>query len=241
MDREELKDIEQRRYAKHIMLPEIGKEGQLKLKKSRVLVVGAGGLGAPVLLYLSAAGIGKIGIADNDLVGESNLQRQILYGGSDMGKQKAIIAKQKLSAQFPLVEYQIHNIFLSEENALFICKNYDIVVDATDNYKARYTLNETCLEQNKPLVFGSIYKFEGQISVFNYKNGANLKDFFPTMPKEENVPNPEATGILGVLPGIIGLYQANETVKVVLGAGDVLSGKMLYVNILTNAHRLIEL
>jgi len=241
MNQEELKDIELRRYAKHIMLPEIGKEGQLRMKNSSVLVVGAGGLGAPVLLYLSAAGVGKIGIADNDLVGESNLQRQILYGGNDLGKQKAIVAKQKLGTQFPLVKYQVHNIFLSEENARFICKEYDLIVDATDNYNARYTLNATCLEQNKPLVFGSIYKFEGQVSVFNYRNGPNLTDFFPTLPRESNVPNPGATGILGVLPGIISLYQANETIKVILNIGEILSGKMLYVNILTNKHQLIML
>ena len=174
-----LSDREKRRYQRHIMLPEIGETGQKKLKQAKVLVIGAGGLGCPVLQYLAAAGVGTIGIVDNDLVQESNLQRQILYGRNDLGKLKAIIAKQRLMELNGLPEYKVLNTYLSKENALGILRDYDIVVDATDNFSSRYLISDACVIMGKPLVFGAIYKFEGQVSVFNYKGGPSLRCLYP--------------------------------------------------------------
>ena len=230
-----------RRYQRHIMLPELGLEGQEKLKKAKVLVVGAGGLGSPALQYLAAAGVGYIGISDNDLVNESNLQRQILYGGHDLGKQKAIIAKQRLKVLNPLITYEIHNIFLNSDNNEILCKNYDIIVDATDNFKTRYLLSDTCVKLGKPLVYGSIYKFEGQISVFNYKGGPSLRDFFPEEPKNDATPDPGEIGVVGVLPGVIGTLQANEVIKIITGAGEITSGIIFVINVLNLSNYFIHL
>lgn len=225
------KEIE--RYSRHILLGEIGMAGQEKLKNARVLVVGAGGLGCPVLQYLTAAGVGTIGIVDFDKVDISNLQRQILYSVEDIGKQKASIAAQKLSAQNPLVKFNVHNVELSNQNALEIFSQYDIIVDGSDNFATRYLVNDACVLLNKPLVYGSIYKFEGQLSVFNYQNGPTYRCVFPAPPLPGEVLNCAETGVLGVLPGIIGSLQANECIKIITGIGETLSGKLLLMDALS--------
>jgi len=236
-----LSNLELRRYKKQIMLSEVGEKGQEKLKNSSVLIIGAGGLGAPVLYYLSAMGVGTIGISDNDLVEESNLQRQVLYGAGDLGKQKAIVAKQRLGAQYPMINYNIHNICIADENIDFILKKYDIIVDATDNYPTRYLLDEYCRKIKKPLVYGAIYKFEGQISVFHYQQGPGLSDIFPEMPDSNSAARSSDTGIIGVLPAVLGSMQANEVIKIITGAGSVLSGEMLYVDILNNNYQKLSI
>lgn len=232
MDTISLNSQELRRYNRQMMIPEIGREGQEKLKSASVLVVGAGGLGCPVLQYLSAAGIGKLGIMDEDKVDEENLQRQILYGVNDLGKLKSIIAKTRLTYQNPLVEYEIYNIRFQNKNALEIARNYDIIVDATDNYSSRYLINDACVILGKPMVYGSIYKFEGQLSVFNYNGGPTYRCLYPEAPKKFEAPEPSETGVIGVLPGLIGTFQANETIKIIIGKGKILSGELLVVNIL---------
>ena len=236
-----LSEIELRRYKRHIMLPELGTEGQEKLKKSSVLVVGAGGLGAPVLLYLAAAGIGKIGIADNDLVSDSNLQRQVLYGAGDLGKQKAIVAKQRLQEQNPLNEYVVHNICLGSENADLIMSKYDVIVDATDNFPTRYMLDDICSQLKRPLVYGSIYKYEGQVTVFHYQDGPGLTDLYPEMPVRGEAANPSSVGILGILPGITGSIQACEVIKILTETGEVMAGKMLLINIMNSSYNLFSI
>jgi adenylyltransferase/sulfurtransferase len=223
---------EVRRYTKQIMIPEIGLEGQEKLKKAKVLVVGAGGLGCPVLQYLAAAGIGKIGIVEFDKVDESNLQRQVLYGSLDVGKLKAIIAKNWLEHLNSLVEIEIFNLRLDAANALGLVKQYDIIVDATDNYEVRYIINDACVINNKTMVHGAIFKFEGQASVFNYKNGPTYRCYNPYDKSQEfKNPKPADVGLMGVLPGITGTIMANEVIKVITDTGLVLSGKLLIFNI----------
>lgn len=229
-----LSDAEKRRYRRHIMLENIGEEGQLKLKNSKVLVIGAGGLGAPVLQYLTAAGIGSLAIMDNDIVNEDNLHRQILYGGHDLGKLKTIIARQKLQALNTLVKFELINIRLMKENALSIIKEYDLVIDATDNFSTRYLINDACIILNKPWVYGSVWKFEGQVSVFNYRNGPTLRCLYQNLQDNVNIPSPSESGLLGILPGITGSFQANEAIKIITGIGEVLSGKLLMINILNN-------
>jgi len=222
MTTEELK-----RYNRHIILPEIGLEGQLKLKNARVLVIGAGGLGCPLLQYLTAAGVGTIGIVDDDKVDASNLQRQILYNLQDVGVPKAIVAAQKLKAQNPYCEFKAYEVRLTKVNALEILADYDIVVDGSDNFPTRYLVNDACVMLNKPLVFGSVFKFEGQVAVFNFNDSATYRCLFPLPPQAEEVPNCSDIGVLGVLPGIIGLLQANEVIKMITGVGEVLSGQLL--------------
>jgi len=222
------------RYNRHIILSEIGQKGQDKLSKAKVLVVGAGGLGCPVLQYLAAAGIGTLGIIDFDIVEESNLQRQILFGSSSIGKNKAILAKQRLTDLNNTITINAYPKKLTHKNALGLFKNYDIIIDGTDNFATRYLINDASIITNKPLVYGAIYKFEGQVSVFNYQNSASYRCLFPTPPKEGTIPNCSETGVLGVLPGIIGSMQANEVLKIILGLGNVLSGKLLCYNALNN-------
>lgn len=233
---------ELRRYLRHFILPGFGKEAQERLKQSKVLVVGAGGLGCPALQYLAAAGMGQIGIIDNDKVNEDNLQRQVLYGDQDMGKLKSVIARQRLQHQNPMVEYKILNIFLGPGNALDILKDYDLIVDATDNFPTRYLINDACILLNKPWVFGSIYTYEGQLSVFNYHGGPSLRCIYPHQPGPDEAPDPENIGVIGALPGIIGTMMAWEAIKALTGTGQVASGKMLLLNILDYSfrHILIE-
>lgn len=221
------------RYNRHIVLSEIGKKGQDKLTKAKVLVIGAGGLGCPVLQYLTAAGVGTIGIVDFDVVEESNLQRQVLFGTSSLGINKAIAAKERLMDLNNTITINAYSKKLTHKNALELFKNFDIIVDGTDNFATRYLINDASLITNKPLVYGAIYKFEGQVAVFNYKNGPSYRCLFPNPPKEGTIPNCSEIGVLGVLPGIIGSMQANEVIKIILGLGDILSGKMLCYNALT--------
>lgn len=230
-----------RRYSKQIMIPEIGTAGQEKLKKSKVLVVGAGGLGCPVLQYLVAAGVGKVAMVEYDMVNETNLQRQILYGSDDAGKLKSIIAKNRLDNLNPLVETEIFNLRLDASNALRILKDFDIIVDATDNTESRYIINDACVIINKPMVHGAIYKFEGQVSVFNYDGGPTYRCYNPSVnEKEFRNPSPSEVGVIGVLPGITGTFMANEVIKIITGAGKVLAGKVLIFNIAENTFHLIH-
>ena len=235
MDGSSLSSRERRRYNKQIMIPEIGIRGQEKLKLAKVLVVGAGGLGCPVLQYLTAAGVGKIGIAEFDMVDESNLQRQVLYGSGDVGKLKSIIAKNRLELLNSLIEVNIHNLKFDRSNSLQILKNYDVIVDATDNPGARYVINDACVILGKPMVHGAIYKYEGVISVFNYKDGPTYRCYNPqTETGNFKNPEPPAVGLFGVLPGITGTYMANEVIKIITETGEILSGKVLLINILNN-------
>jgi adenylyltransferase/sulfurtransferase len=228
-----LTKTEIKRYNRHLVLNEIGEDGQIKLKKAKVLIVGAGGLGSPVLLYLTAVGVGNIGLIDGDRVDLSNLQRQTLYGVDDLNEIKVEIAKKKLSKQNPEVKFDIHPFFLRDENALEIFQKYDIIVDATDNIATRYLINDTCVKVNKPFVYGSVFKFEGQFSVFNYKNGPTYRCLFQEM-EDKKVVNPSDVGLIGVLPGIIGCYQANEVIKIVTNYGKVSSGIIEVISIAQN-------
>ena len=244
-DKKMLTEKEISRYSRHLLLPEIGKEGQEKLKNSSVLVIGAGGLGCPVLSYLTAAGIGKIGILDFDIVDESNLQRQVLYGINDIGKSKSEIAKQKLAGQNPLIEIESFNSKLSTQNALEIFSKYNIIVDGTDNFATRYMINDACVLLGKSLVSGSIYKFQGQVSVFNLQNtpvaGPTYRCLFPSPPPAKSAPSCSEIGVMGVLPGIIGTFMANEVIKIITAIGEILSGKVLLVDALSMVFHKITL
>lgn len=226
------------RYNRHLVLEDFGMQAQLKLKQAKILVVGAGGLGCPALLYLAAAGVGTLGIIDDDKVSLSNLQRQVLYVVSDVGKNKAEAARERLSLLNPTINFACYPVRITSENALGIIKNYDVVVDGTDNFPTRYLLNDACVLLDKPLVYGSILKFEGQASVFNYKKedgtySANYRDIFPVPPDADSVPNCEQAGVLGVLPGMIGSIQASEAIKIVTGTGTPLADKLVLLDALT--------
>ena len=221
------------RYSRHLSLPEVGIKGQTKIKSSKVLVVGAGGLGSPVSLYLAAAGIGTIGMVDFDIVDESNLQRQVLFGMDQIGKSKLKSAKERLKNLNPHTNYILHDTALSSENALDIIKDYDIVVDGTDNFPTRYLVNDACVILNKPNVYGSIYRFDGQVSIFNHENGPCYRCLYPSPPPPNLVPSCAEGGVLGVLPGIIGTMQANETLKLILGIGDLMVNRFLLFDALT--------
>ena len=230
-----------KRYNRHIIMPEIGSEGQEKLKAAKVLVVGAGGLGCPVLQYLTAAGVGTLGICDFDFVDESNLQRQILFATTDIGKPKAKVAAEKLAAQNPFVRFNIHNTMLTKDNALELFSKYDIIVDGSDNFPTRFMVNDACVISGKPLVFGAIYKFEGQVAVFNYQNGPTYRCLVPEQPDSSEMLSCSQIGVIGVLPGIIGSYQANEVIKIITGAGEVLSGKLLIIDTLKMEHNILTI
>ncbi|MFD2203299.1 molybdopterin-synthase adenylyltransferase MoeB [Shivajiella indica] len=226
------------RYNRHIIIPEFGLEAQKKLKKAKVLVVGSGGLGSPMLLYLAAAGVGTIGIIDFDVVDDSNLHRQVLFGVNEVGKPKVEAAKWRLEQINPYINIVVHNAQLSSQNAMEIIKDYDLVADGTDNFPTRYLVNDACVLLNKPNVYASIFQFEGQVAVFNYtdKNGVlgpNYRDLYPTPPPPGLVPNCAEGGVLGVLPGIIGSLQALEVIKVITGVGEPLSGKLYTFDALT--------
>ncbi|MFC2132669.1 molybdopterin-synthase adenylyltransferase MoeB [Bacteroidota bacterium] len=236
LNREEIK-----RYNRHIILAEVGPEGQEKLKAANVLVIGAGGLGCPVLQYLTAAGVGCIGIVDNDMVSESNLQRQILFNHDDIGKSKAITATERLKKQNPFIKFNIYNERLTKENAISIISEYDIIVDGSDNIPTRLLVNDSCVILNKPLVYGAIYKFSGQASVFNYNKGPTYRCLFPEMPAEQEIPDCSTIGVIGVIPGIIGSIQAIETIKIILEKGDVLSGRLFQIDTLNFNIDLINL
>ncbi len=204
------------RYSRQLMLPEVGMQGQKKLKNAKVLVVGAGGLGCPVLQYLSAAGIGTIGIIDFDKVELHNLHRQILYSTDDVGKAKAPTAAEKLKAQNPNVNFLVFNEMLNEANAERIFNQFDLVVDGCDNFMTRYLVNDVCVKLNKVLVYGSIFKFEGQAAVFNCNGSKNLRDLYPEAPNPEDVPNCSEVGVIGVVPGVIGTLMCDMALQVLL-------------------------
>ena len=226
-----LTNKEKQRYNRHIILPEIGIKGQEKLKNAKILVVGAGGLGAPVLSYLTAAGIGKIGIIDNDTVSLDNLQRQILFSTEQINELKTQAAKKNLTALNPNTKFELFNEKFTKKNGNNILEKYDLVVDCTDNFEARYDIDYFCEIQQKPMIYGSISKFTGQISVFHYKNAKSYKNLFPE-PPEIDEKDKSRLGVVGILPGIIGSLQANEVFKIITGIGNVLAGKLLLIDIL---------
>lgn len=232
--------MNQERYHRHIILPGFGLEAQKKLGDSKVLVIGAGGLGVPVLTYLNAMGVGTLGVVDSDIVSLSNLHRQVLYSENDVGRPKVIVALEKLEHQNSETQLNGNETFLTKENALEIITEYDVVVDASDNFPTRYLVNDACVILKKPFVYGALHGFEGQISVFNHESGPTYRCLFPTMPKSDEVPDCNENGVLGILPGIIGNLQALETVKVLTGVGDTLSGKLLLFDALTNAYQKIK-
>ncbi len=204
------------RYHRQLILPEIGEKGQTMLKNARVLMVGAGGLGCPILQYLCAAGVGTLGIVDFDRVEIHNLQRQIIYTTTDVGKSKAETSATKLKAQNPNVEIVIFNEMLTTKNSTKIISEFDVIIDGSDNFPTRYLINDTCVELNKPLIYGSIFNFEGQMAVFNYNSSKNLRDIFPEPPNPEETPGCNENGVLGVVPGILGVYMANACIQVIL-------------------------
>lgn len=232
-----MENQERKRYSRQIILPEMGLAGQERLKSAKVLVIGAGGLGCPVLQYLTAAGVGTIGVVDNDTVDITNLHRQILYSPEDVGKEKATTVVEKLRAQNPYGQFIPIPVRLTSENAAEIIGPYDLVIDGSDNFPTRYLANDICVAQNKPLVFGSILRFEGQVSVFNYQGGPTYRCLFPDADEGDNC---EVAGVLGILPGIIGSYMASEAIKVICGIGNILSGQLLVINILNNTNNIFH-
>lgn len=230
---------EKERYARHLILDEIGETGQEKIKNARILVVGAGGLGSPVLLYLAAAGVGTIGIMDDDTVSESNLQRQILYDSQCIGKHKINIAAGKLRVLNPHCDIIGYPYRLTPDNATPIVEKYDLVIDATDNLLSRYVIDDACVKTGKPFVYGSICEFNGQVSVFNYQGGPTYSDLFEY---HDEIPDfKQPLGVIGVLPGVVGSIQANEALKIIVGGENTLSGKILLINLLDNTFKTINL
>ncbi|REH54819.1 adenylyltransferase/sulfurtransferase [Tenacibaculum gallaicum] len=235
-----LSNEEQKQYNRHLILDKIGERGQLKLKQAKVLVIGAGGLGCPVLQYLAAAGVGTIGIIDNDVVDQSNLQRQILYTVDDIGKSKAATAASRLSKLNPFVQFNVYREKLTNQNAISLFKQYDVIVDGSDNFATRYLTNDAAVLTQKPLVYGAIFKFEGQVSVFNYQGSATYRCLYPAPPKPEESPNCSEIGVIGVLPGIIGSLQANETIKIICEIGEVLANKLLMYDTLSMRQMILK-
>jgi adenylyltransferase/sulfurtransferase len=237
----ELSNEEIKRYSRHLIMPEIGVEGQRRLKSSSVLCVGAGGLGSPALMYLAAAGLGRLGIVDFDVVDYSNLQRQVIHGTSDIGRTKLESARDRINALNPYVEVQTHEMALSSENALDLFAQYDVILDGTDNFPTRYLVNDACVISGKPNAYGSIFRFEGQASVFAADDGPCYRCLYPEPPPPGLVPNCAEGGVLGVLPGIIGVIQATEAVKVLLGIGEPLVGRFLIYDALRMRFRELKL
>lgn len=237
----QLNTDEYQRYSRHLILPEVGLDGQKRLKAAKVLCIGTGGLGSPLLLYLAAAGIGNIGIVDFDIVDHSNLQRQVIHGTSWVGKPKIESAKNRIHEINPHCQVDLYETRISSENALDILKSYDIVVDGTDNFPTRYLINDACVLLNKPNVYGSIFRFEGQATVFNYEGGPNYRDLYPEPPPPGMVPSCAEGGVLGILPGMIGVIQATETIKIILGKGTTLNGRLLLYNSLDMTFRELKL
>lgn len=230
--RRAVSDEQSVRYARHLTLPEVGPEGQRLLNEASILVVGAGGLGSPALLYLAAAGIGRIGIIDDDSVDLSNLQRQVLHGTSAVGEAKVVSAERRLSDLNPEVTIEAYEARLGVDNALDLIGDFDLVIDGSDNFSTRYLISDACEILGKPWVFGSIHRFEGQVTTFNLDGGPNYRDLFPKTPPTELAPNCAEAGVLGVLPGIVGSIQATEAIKIILGVGEPLSGRLLVIDTL---------
>ncbi len=229
-DRTPLPDLtpdELRRYSRHLLLPQVGLEGQRKLKAASVLVVGVGGLGSPIAMYLAAAGVGRLGLVDADVVDESNLQRQIVHGQHTVGRLKVESARERLLDLNPHIRVDVYPVRLTRDNALDILRPYDIVVDGTDNFPTRYLLNDACVFLGKPFVYGSIYRFDGQVSVFDARRGPCYRCLFPQPPPPHLVPTCGMGGVFGVLPGVVGTIQATEVLKLILGIGEPLIGRLL--------------
>ena len=237
----ELTHEEIRRYSRHLIMPEVGPEGQRKLKQSSVLLIGTGGLGAPLALYLAAAGVGRLGLVDFDVVDESNLQRQIIHGVNTIGVPKIESARARIADLNPLVEVSTYNTQLSSENALDIMRPYDIVIDGTDNFPTRYLVNDACVLLGKPNVYGSIFRFEGQASVFATEDAPCYRCLYPEPPPPGLVPSCAEGGVLGVLPGIIGAIQATEAIKLIIGQGTTLAGRLLLFDALEMRFRELKL
>jgi molybdopterin/thiamine biosynthesis adenylyltransferase/rhodanese-related sulfurtransferase len=237
----ELSTADLARYARHLILPEVGMEGQQKLKAARVLCVGAGGLGSPLALYLAAAGVGTLGLVDFDVVDASNLQRQIIHSTRDIGRKKLDSAEEKLLALNPALRIVKHETMLSSANALDILKDYDIVADGTDNFPTRYLVNDACVLLGKPNVYGSIFRFEGQASVFATREGPCYRCLYPDPPPPGLVPSCAEGGVLGILPGLVGVIQATEVIKLILGKGEPLIGRLLLVDALAMRFRELKL
>ncbi len=236
-----LSSDELRRYNRHLLIPEFGREGQEKLKAARILVIGCGGLGSPILLYLAAAGVGTLGIIDGDRVDESNLQRQVLYGTASIGKPKVEETAERLHSLNPYCIIEPYFEQLTSQNALDILAKYDLIVDGSDNFPTRYLVNDACVLLQKPLIYGAIYRFEGQVAIFNHQGSPNYRDLFSTPPPPELAPNCAEAGVLGVLPGIIGSLQANEAIKLLTGIGEPLVGKLFVMDALTLTTRIIKI
>ena len=229
------------RYSRHLIMPEVGTEGQLKLKQAKVLLIGTGGLGAPLGMYLAAAGVGRIGLVDFDIVDHSNLQRQIIHGTKDVGRKKLDSAADTMLDINPFVQIDKYEVALTSENALDILKDYDFVVDGTDNFPTRYLVNDACVLLGKPNVYGSIFRFEGQATVFAYPGGPCYRCLYPEPPPPGLVPSCAEGGVLGILPGMIGVVQATETVKLILGTGEPLVGRLLLYDALAMRFRELKL
>ncbi len=232
---------ERARYARHLILPEVGEAGQETLKAGSALIIGAGGLGSPVALYLAAAGVGRIGLVDFDDVDTSNLHRQVLYGTSDAGTPKVDAARTRLQDLNPEVTVETHRVALTSENALPILTNYDVIVDGTDNFATRYLVNDACVLLGKPNVYGSIFRFEGQASVFDADRGPCYRCLYPEPPPPHLVPSCAEGGVLGVLPGVIGTIQATEAIKILLGIGETLVGRLLLFDAFQMSFRTLRL
>ena len=242
MSIEELSGEERSRYARHLMLPEVGQAGQERLKAASVLCVGAGGLGSPLLLYLAAAGVGRIGIVDGDVVELSNLQRQVIHGMDWLGQSKGRSAAHRLQELNPHCLVELHEQMLDRENALELIAGYDLVCDGSDNFPTRYLVNDACVLQGKPLIYGSVQRFDGQASVFNRTpESPNYRDLLPEPPPVEQVPSCAEAGVMGVMPGLIGLIQATEAIKLITGIGRSLDGRLLVVDALTMRFRELTL
>jgi adenylyltransferase/sulfurtransferase len=237
----QLSQEEIKRYSRHLIMPEVGMDGQRKLKESSVLCIGAGGLGSPAAMYLTAAGVGRIGIVDFDVVDFSNLQRQLLHGTPDVGRSKLVSAKDRLNALNPHVQVDTYETLLSSENALELFAPYDVILDGTDNFPTRYLVNDACVISGKPNAYGSIFRFEGQASVFATKGGPCYRCLYPEPPPPGLVPSCAEGGVLGVLPGIIGVIQATETIKLMMGVGEPLVGRFLIYDALKMRFRELKL
>jgi len=238
---EELTHEQILRYSRHLLMPEVGLQGQIKLKNSSALVIGTGGLGSPVALYLAAAGIGRIGLVDYDIVDSSNLQRQVIHGTSTVGKLKVESGRDRLQDLNPDIQVDIYNEPYTSENAMRIAKDYDIIIDGTDNFPTRYLTNDVAVFLGKPNIYGSIFRFDGQVSVFYAKEGPCYRCLFPEPPPPGLVPSCAEGGVLGVLPGTVGTLQATEAIKVLLGIGDPLIGKLLLYNALDMSFDFVKL
>lgn len=230
---------QQERYNRQILLSEIGLEGQEKLSKARVLIVGVGGLGSPISLYLTGAGVGTIGLMDEDVVDESNLQRQVLYSETEVGLSKARQAKKRLEALNNTIRFDVYAERLTPKNAEEIISHYDIVVDGCDNFATRYLISDTCVALDKVYVYGAIRAFEGQVSVFNYQGGPNFRSFFPDEQEMYQLP-PLPKGVMGVTPGLVGCAEANEVIKLICGYGEILSGKLWHIDLRTMESQILQ-